>query len=577
MIETLRIADLAVVEQAEIEFGPGLNVLTGETGAGKSLVLGALALLAGGRAWSDAVRDGSSEARVEAVFRTEGLPELEAELRARDLADEDGVLVVSRIVSRGGRSRAQVAGRLVPVSTLAELFAGRLEISSQHESQALRRPERHGRLLDAFGGLLERRHALEAAYEELRAVRAERARLAAEAEERARRADFVAFQLREIEEAELEPGEFATREAEHARLAHAERLRAEAMAAASSLTGDPTLGDAAAAADLAGQAARRLEEVASLDPRLGELAERIRNAQAELADVGADLERYGAGVEVDPGRLAQVEERLQLLERLRRKYGGTEQAIGQTREALSAEQASLTGSDERLRELEEREAPLREALEREALALSRGRARAARRLASQVQAALAALDMPRARLEVALDAAPAPEGMPCGPGGAESPELRFAANPGDAPRPLQRVASGGELSRVFLALKNVLRRSDAGMVLVFDEVDAGVSGRAADRVGRVLGELAAEHQVLCITHLPQIAARGETHLRVAKAVRDRRAHAEVRPLGEKERVEEIARMAGGEAITDATRRHARELLRGRRRVRGARTPPPPPR
>jgi DNA repair protein RecN (Recombination protein N) len=574
VIETLRIRDLAIVARAEIAFGPGLNVLTGETGAGKSIVLGAMALLAGARAAADAVREGAAEAVVEAVFRTERQPELEAALRERGLEPEDHELVVARSVGANGRSRAQVAGRLVPVSVLADLFAGRLEISSQHESQALRRPESHGLLLDAFAGLLPRRAQVERAVAELRALRLERSALEAEAAERARRQDFLGFQLGEIDAAGLAPGELEALGVEHARLAHAEELRSAAGAAAAALAGDPAQADLPAAADLVLAGARGLEPLASLDPRLAALAERLRAAHAELADAARELERYGDGVEVDPGRRAAVEERLAELERLRRKYGRDEEEILARRRAIAAELGSIGGSEARASELAAREASLAEALAGEASALSAGRAEAAVRLAREVEAALAALALPEARLEVALEPVLASDGLPCGPHGAETVALQLSANPGEAPRPLRRIASGGELSRVFLALKNALRRAESDMVLVFDEVDAGVGGRTADRVGAVLAELATEHQVLCITHLPQIAARASTHLRVAKRARGGRTLAEVACLAPEERVEELARMAGGAAVTEATRRHARELLRAGRRPAAPRPAPP---
>jgi DNA repair protein RecN (Recombination protein N) len=573
LIETLRIANLAVVERAEIEFGPGLNVLTGETGAGKSIVLGALALLAGARAAADAVREGAEEALVEAVFRTEGLPELEAALRERGFDSEGHELVVSRSVGRAGRSRAQLAGRLVPVSALAELFAGRLEISSQHESQALRRAESHGRLLDGFAGLLEERAEVERAHAALRAVRTERARLEAEAEERARRQDFLAFQLGEIDGAGLAPGELEALPAEYARLAHAEELRAAAGAAVLRLSGDAAQPDLAGACDLLADGARVLEPLREIDPRLAALADRLRAAGSELGDAARELERYADAVEVDPGRRAVLEERLAELERLRRKYGRSESEIGAQRERIAAELAGLAGSDDRARSLAGSEASLRAGLAAAAEALSAGRRRSAARLSREVEAALRELEMPDARLSVALEPVLAIDGLPCGPAGAEQVELLFSANRGESPRPLRKIASGGELSRVFLALKNALRRGEAGMVLVFDEVDAGVGGRTADRVGAVLAELAGEHQVLCITHLPQIAARATTHLRVAKAARGARSVAGVARLAPEERIEELARMAGGAAVTDATRRHARELLRAGAR----RAPSSPPR
>jgi DNA repair protein RecN (Recombination protein N) len=561
MIERLRIRDLAIVAEAEIAFGAGLTVLTGETGAGKSIVLGALGLLAGARADASAVRDGADEALVEAVFRCQGLDDLDAALARHALAAEDGELIVARSVARSGRSRATVGGRLVPVSVLADLFGGRLEISSQHESQRLRRPDSHALLLDTFGGLVEARGRVAALHGELRRLCEERETLEAAAAERTRRRDFVAFQLGEIDAAGLAAGELGSLPAEHGRLAHAEELRGAAAGAATTVAGDPGLGDAAGAADLVAGAVRQLEPVADLDPRLAALADRLRAAQTDLADAARDLERYADGVEVDPERRAVVEERLAVLDRLCRKYGRSEGELRDRREALAAELEGLEGSEARERDLVEREAAARQALVTAAGELSRGRVAAAGRLARAVEETLHELAMPHARLEVALAAARSGD-LPCGPAGAETVELLLSANPGEAPRALRRIASGGELSRIFLALTGALRRAEAGRVLVFDEVDSGVGGRTADRVGQALADLAAGHQVLCITHLPQVAARAATHLRVEKRVRGGRTIVEVDALGADARVEELARMAGGARITEATRRHARELLRG---------------
>jgi DNA repair protein RecN (Recombination protein N) len=560
VIERLSIRDLAVVGEAELELGPGLNALTGETGAGKSLVLGALALLAGARGDAERVREGADEASVEAVVRTERMPELEAELARRGLPCEDHELLVRRTVSAQGRSRAWIGGQLVPVSALTELLGERIEIASQHESQALRRPEVHGRLLDAFGELLALREAVERGHAALRAARAEAAQLRAEAEERARRRDYLEFQVREIDEAKLRPGELAELEAERARLAHAERLAGDGAAAAALLLGDPAASDAPAAAELVARAAARLAALAEIDASLGPLAERLRGAQAELADAGRELERYAEGIEADPARLAELDDRLARLERLRRKYGASEEEILAFRERAAGELAETGAADERLAALDAEARRATESLARDAARLSEGRRAAAGRLARAVEDGLHELALPGARFEVSLPPAPAPEGAPCGPGGAEAPEFLFRADAGGAPRPLRRVASGGELSRVFLALKNALRRADTGRVLVFDEVDTGVSGRVAERVGRALGELAASHQVLCITHLPQVAARAAVHFRVRKRTQAGRPRTEVGRLAADERVEEIARMAGGERVSEATRRHARDLL-----------------
>jgi DNA repair protein RecN (Recombination protein N) len=560
LIEALRIQNVAIVEEAELEFGPGLNALTGETGAGKSIVLGALALLAGARADPGSVREGSEGAAVEALFRTGALPELEAELVERGFEVPDHELVVRRTLTPAGRSRARLAGQLVPVAQLAELFAGRIEVSSQHDSQSLRRAEVHGLLLDRVGELLTERRAVAEGYAALRALEEELAQLRGEAAERARRQDFLAFQVREIEAARLDPREGEALRAERSRLAHAARLRGEGAAALALLAGDPMLAEQVGAADLIGDAARRLAALARLDPALAGLAERTQAAGAELSDAARELERYLDACEADPARLGQLEERLHQIEALQRKYGADVEEVLRFRDAAAAELARIGGADLReaaiLRERERRRAKL----EKDAAALSTGRARAARALARRVEAALRELAMPQARFAVALEPADSPEGFPCGPLGREAPEFLFSANAGESPRALRKVASGGELSRVLLALKNAARGAEGGMVLVFDEVDAGVSGRAAERVGRALAELAAHHQVLCITHLPQVAAWAGTHFRVEKRERGGRTRAQLARVEGEERVEEIARMAGGESVGEATRRHARELL-----------------
>jgi DNA repair protein RecN (Recombination protein N) len=571
VIETLRIRSLAVVDEVQIEFGAGLNALTGETGAGKSIVLGALALLAGARASAEVVREGADEALVEAVLRTDAAPELEAALRERGFAVEDHTLVVARSVHREGRSRAWIAGRLVPISSLAEMLADRLEIASQHESQSLRRPESHGRLLDAFGGLLALRERVAHGYTALREALAERAKLEAAAAERARQHDFLSFQLGELDAAALQPGEIDALGAEHARLVHASELRLEASATAAALAGDEERG----AIDGVAAAARRLEALVAKDASLAPVVERLRAAATELFEAARDLERYADLVDVDPARLAVVEERLATIERLRRKYGREEGEILARRDAIAAELAALGGSDARVRELETESKRLRAQLTSDAAGLSKGRREAAERLADEVSESLKKLDLPHARIEVALEPVEQGDAMPCTATGAESVELRFSANAGEAPRALRRVASGGELSRVFLALKNALRTTERGAVLVFDEVDAGIGGRAADRVGALLAELGAAHQVLCITHWPQIAAAAATQLRVVKRTQAGRTHTRVERLGSDERVEELARMAGGTRVGDATRAHARDLLRGAARSRSKGAAPSP--
>ncbi len=574
MIESLRIENIAIVERADLEFDPGLNVLTGETGAGKSIVLGALALLVGARAAPDSLRQGAEQGAVEALFRTDALAELEHELVARDLMcapEQHGIpapdahqLVLRRTLSRGGRGRARVGGQLVPIGSLEELFSGRIEISSQHSSQALLRADAHGRLLDAAGGLLAERAAVRSCYDAARRVDAELAELCEQAAERARRRDFLAFQLAEFEEVGLASGELDALSSEHARLAHAERLCAEGGAAVAALQGEAEGGPASSASDRLAVALRGLETMSRWDDSLVELISRLRDVDAELREVSGDLERYVDSIEGEPARLEQLEERIAQVERLRRKYGRSEEEILAFRDRIAAELDAVVEADSRIDALAAERQRHLEMLAGAARDLTAGRAKAAGKLSREVQRSLRDLGMPDARFAIALEPAAnlasLPEGMASGPSGAEAPEFRFSANRGEPLRSLQKVASGGELSRVFLGVKRALRRADAAMVLVFDEVDAGVGGRAAERVGRALAELASRHQVLCITHLPQIAAFADAHFRVEKSAGGGRTLARVERIDGDARVEEIARMAGGEQISEATRRHARHLM-----------------
>ena len=560
MIERLAIRELALVEALELELAPGLNVFTGETGAGKSIVLSALALLAGARAPADSVREGAGEASAEALFDTSGLAELEAALAARGIEREGHELIARRTLTRSGRSRAWLGADLVPAGLLAELLGEAIEVSSQHASQTLLRPELQSRLLDGYAGCLALRSAVEAGVGHLRQGEQELARLRSESEERARRSDYLGFQLRELEEARLDAAEDAAVRAEQRRLAHAEQLTSQTRAAAALLSGDPEQPEARGAADLTGSAARTVEELARLDPELAPCAERLRAAHGELGDLASDLERYAARSDSDPARLAELDLRLGEIERAKRKYGGSIEAALARRGAIERELATLAGSDQRLAGLERELAGVRARVEQEAAALSRERANAAGKLASAATAAMRELALPEARFEVALLPTPAPEGLPCGSAGAESVELRLGANPGEPLRPLRNVASGGELSRVFLALRDVLRGAAAGRVLVFDEVDAGIGGAVAEHVGARLAELSARHQILCITHLPQIAAYADRHFRVQKRVRGGRTVTEVTRLDAEGQVEEIARMAGGTRVGSATLEHARALL-----------------
>lgn len=569
LIESLRIRNLAVVREAVVDLAPGLNVLTGETGAGKSLILGALGLLSGARASGDAVRAGTEEASVEAILSTEDTPALERELLGRGFELEDHSLVISRRVQKGGRSRAQIGGQWVPVSALRELFAGRLEISSQHASQALRNPEDHADFLDDFGGLGEKAKTLRESYQALRDDLETLRQLHNAAAERVRQRDFLEFQCDEIDRVDLAEGEITSLTSEQRRLAHAEELGAGLASAATALSGEER--EAPGALEAVERALAHAEPLLGLAPELDTSLERLRSIREEIADIAIDFSRAANRVEIDPAKLERVEARISDIETLRRKYGKEEDEIRAYRAQLGHELLRLGGDAEQAAALEakcERGAARLSAI---AEALREARQRKARDLETAVDAALGDLEMEGAHFAVAFRPQTLPEGLPCGPRGLDAIEFLIASNPGEPARPLAKVASGGELSRVFLALKNARLRGDApgDRTLIFDEVDAGIGGKAIDRVGTLLCELGTRYQVLCITHWPQIAASASVHHRVRKRRRDGRTHTVVEALTDAERVEELARMAGGAKISEATKRHARDLLRKRRRTRAA--------
>jgi DNA repair protein RecN (Recombination protein N) len=573
MIEVLRIENLALVESVELEFGPGLNVLTGETGAGKSIILAALALLTGGRAAADSLRGGAAEGVVEALFRMDGHEDVASALERRGLgeelaADPDSAtpaeLIVRRTLNASGRSRARVGGQLVPVSTLVELFGGQLEISSQHGSQALRSPEVHALALDAYANKSSLREIVTREVSRVAELGRELEALRSADEERARRLDFLEYQRQELDDEELDSEGVAALEVEHRRLTHAERLADEIATASRALGGIEGEDGVESAEGAVATARRALASAMRMDPSLEEIAMRLENLESELRDLAASTADYVSALEIDPARLVEVEAKIARLEKLRRKYGQSVEEMFAHRDDVLKEIESLAGADERIRQLETDRAKAIEVANEASGRLSKARGRAATKLAKAVEGELGDLSMEGARfvvdlekIELAADA----DGLLTGPGGRERPQFHFSANAGEAPRPIQKVASGGELSRLFLAIKNSLRRADRNMVIVFDEVDAGIGGAVAERVGRVLAELATEHQVLCITHLPQIAAFADRHFVVRKEARRGRTRTLVQRVEDDLRVDELARMAGGEKVTDVTREHARSLLR----------------
>ncbi|MBL8716419.1 MAG: DNA repair protein RecN [Myxococcales bacterium] len=580
MLEELRVRDFVLIDGLAIELGKGLSVLSGETGAGKSILVDALALVLGGRARPEVVRTGCESAEVEASFDVGALPALRRALEDAGLAEvgDEGRLLVRRVVSSAGRSKAFVNGRLVPVALLAELTRGLCDIASQHESQTLCDPASHAGLLDAYAGLDADREALGAVVEQLSAL--ERARR----EEQSRldtlraREDFLRFQLAEIEKLAPEAGEESALEAERGRLRHGTKLAEVTSAAEARL--ESTEGSVL---DTLGRTIAELGHAAALDERLAPLVRQVESAATELRDVAHALGRYAESVDQDPNRLSEVEERLYELSRLLRKHGPTTTELLAFRASLAAELATLDAGDSKMAQHERERAALLGTATTLARALSKARREAAAALGEAIAQELASLSMGKARIVVEVATVAAPDGdeglvvdadatrARLGRTGIDRVELLIAPNPGEDPRPLRRIASGGELSRALLAVKRVLASKDAHAGLyVFDEVDAGVGGAVAEAIGRKIAEVARHHQVLCITHLPQIAAFADVHFHVEKREQKGRTVSVVRRLETEERVEELARMMGGSKLTDTTRRAAEEMLAvARAEARGA--------
>jgi DNA repair protein RecN (Recombination protein N) len=573
MLVQLTIRNVALIEQLVIEPASGFNAITGETGAGKSIILDALGLALGGRAQPEILRTGEREAEVEALFEVAPSSRVAARLEAAGIPCSGEVLVRRTVQldgDRGVRSRAFVNGRLSTAAQLAELATDLCDIASQHESVSLTDPATHLSYLDAFGGLeadrsvvAEEVDALVAATRELDGVRAAE-------RDRAEREDFLGFQLREIEELDPKPGEENDLEHERARLRHAEKLTDVTRRAAERLYE----GEAAICDEL-GRLAADLDGAATIDPALGPVGTAVDTARAELADAARALARYAEGIEANPARLGEVEERLFRLQKLLRKHGPTTEELAATRARLSSELAGIGSVAERVVMLEERRAATFARVSQLVRALSRKRRAVADELADAIGRELGQLGMGRAR--VVVEVAPAParadrvptgdapdlvvDGARVGRTGIDRVEFLIAPNRGEDPRPLRKIASGGELSRALLAVKRVLAEEGPAGTYVFDEVDAGVGGAIAEVIGRSIADVARHRQVLCITHLPQIAALADAHFVVGKTEQRNRTVTHVRRLTDEEREGEIARMIGGVKVGQAARRAAAEMLK----------------
>ncbi|MFN3651521.1 MAG: DNA repair protein RecN [Armatimonadota bacterium] len=551
MLAQLSIRNFALIDAVTLEFRRGFNVLTGETGAGKSILIDAITAALGERAGADLVRRGADRASVEAVFEIE-----EDALPLVSEWAEDGLVILSREISASGRSSFRINGRMCTASTVRDVAADLIDIHGQHDHQSLLNPERHVEFLDAWSGrdVVALRRTAQERLAEYRSAVAERERLATGERDRVQRLDLYRFQLEEIDSAKLDLEEEEELTADRSRLANAERLAAGAGAARGALDeAEPS------ALDLLASAAREVETLAELDMQAGAIRELLETALAAAQEAASELRGYVEAIEFNPERLAEVQERLDLYRSLKRKYGDTVEEILSYRERIAAELEALDHSEERQEELARQCAALAAQVEAATGALYAARKEAAARFETEIAGHLGHLNMAGTRFAVQLDP-PASLGGPGEPSAAAvlgRAEFLISANAGEPLRPLAKIASGGEMSRVMLALKTAMAGSHP-VALIFDEIDAGVGGKTAEALGAKMAELSKSNQVLCITHLPQIACLADLHVRVRKGVEGERTVVDVAPLEGEARIGELARMLGGSEATAV--QHARELL-----------------
>lgn len=553
MLCSLTIQNFAIIDRLDLEFGPGFNVLTGETGAGKSILIDALNLLLGGRAGSEMVRAGARKAVLDAVFDLTGSPDAQRVVGEMGFELEDAQLLLSREVNAAGKSLCRICGRPATVGQLKEIGDWLVDLHGQHEHQSLLVTARHIDVLDEWGGkaVVTARTQVAAAFAELQSLRREKQLLESDARERAHLIDLYAFQVKEITDAGLVPGEEAELEAEYRRAANAQKLSETAAAVVELLGGDDS---GSGVSEMLSRALRLLEDAAALDNSLSASCEAVRASLYELSEVERDLTHYQDKIELSPERLAEIEERRELLRALRRKYGDSVADILQYLQETAATLDRISHHDERGAQLDEAIAAATDRLTVLSEQLSGLRQRAATEFQAVVLGELHDLAMEKSGFEVRLErCAPASRGI-------DRVEFLIATNPGEPLRPLTRIASGGEISRVMLAIKSAMSRQEPLPTLVFDEIDVGVGGRTASVIAEKLASLARAAQILCITHLAQIASRGETHFFIEKQTDAERATVQLIPLTAEQRIQEIARMLGGVEVTETVLRHAREML-----------------
>ncbi len=558
MLQTLAIRNIAIIDEIAIDFEQGLNVMTGETGAGKTMIAQSLALVLGARAQPDMIRTGETEAEVTATFQIDAAGSPQGTTAARLLEDsgiacDDGAIVIRRVISAQGRSKITINGVAATAGMLKNLASHLVDVSSQHEHQLLLDPANHVDVIDDFGVPRDVRDAYRGAYEAHAALRDEIVRLRADETAAKERLDFLKFQLDELRAASPQPGELSELEEKRQRVKHAATLDASARDAVNVLYEAP-----GSVAEVLSRLANDLVASARLDAAFTPWSETIERITTEIEEVARDARAHAESLSSEPGQLEEIEDRVHLLKGLVRKHGGSLEDVIAKMDAIAREIAQTENFDEVLeakeRELAQRKIELKDAGKR----LSAARDRAGKKLTEAVQEELRGLAMGKVRFTPRVEQLPLEAWEACGP---ERVEFFIAPNIGEEPKPLVRIASGGELSRVMLAIKRVVaEKANLAATYVFDEVDSGIGGATAEVVGRKLMEVAQARQVICITHLPQVACFGGAHFRIGKRVAKGRTITEVGRLTDDARVDEIARMLGGASLTTITKTHAKELL-----------------
>lgn len=553
MLVSLVIDNIAVIEHTDIDFSAGFNVMTGETGAGKSIVIDSINAILGERTSRELIRHGAPSASVTAVF--DALPDsVTAEIRSLGIEpEEDGSLIVSRVISAEGKNRCRINGQPATVSALKGVVGGLINIHGQHDSQSLLNPDKHMQFIDAFaqnGALLS---DYRASYRHYCAIRRELSKLNAAEEDKQRRLEVLRYQIEELEKAQITPGERAQLEERRTLIHHAKKVADAAHQSYAALTGEDE--NASGAYDLITGASQSLAAVAPFYPQYGTVAQKLEELSYLVEECSAEIRDSMENLDADENELGQIESRLDELYQLSLKYGSTEDEMLSYLDSARGEAESIICSDERAQELSAQLDVIRDEVISRAMALTRSREKAAEALSVQVQESLAQLDMPDTRFVVNRTETPA------GSNGAETMEFYISANAGEPPRPLSKIASGGELSRVMLALKNVLSAQDDVPTLIFDEIDTGVSGRAAQKIGRMMRRVAGGHQVICVTHLAPIAAMANTHFRIQKESDGQRTYTRVQSLDLEGRKYELARITGGDNITRLQLENAEEMIR----------------